>query len=86
VLELLPAPLAAELTNILSIPTIGIGAGPGVNGQVLVLPDALGLNEECQPRFLRRFAELGSAARDGVRSYADAVRDGTYPAAEHSFE
>src|SRR5688572_7891304 len=86
VLELLPAPLAAEVTSIVNIPTIGIGAGPGCNGQVLVLPDALGLNEEFTPRFLRRFAELGQSARDGIRAYAEAVRDGTYPDAEHSFE
>jgi 3-methyl-2-oxobutanoate hydroxymethyltransferase len=86
VLELLPAPLAAEITSIVNIPTIGIGAGPGCNGQVLVLPDALGLNEEFKPRFLRRFAELGQSARDGIRAYAEAVRDGTYPDAEHSFE
>jgi 3-methyl-2-oxobutanoate hydroxymethyltransferase len=86
VLELLPAPLAAELTSIVSVPTIGIGAGPGTDGQVLVLPDALGLNEEFRPRYLRRFAELGAAARAGVRDYADAVRNGTWPDSEHSFE
>jgi 3-methyl-2-oxobutanoate hydroxymethyltransferase len=86
VLELLPAPLAAEITSIVNVPTIGIGAGPGCDGQVLVLPDALGLNEEFTPRFLRRFAELGQSARAGVRAYADAVRAGTYPDAEHSFE
>lgn len=86
VLELVPAALAAELTTIVSIPTIGIGAGPDVDGQVLVLPDVLGLNDGFKPRFLRRFAELGQAARDGVRSYAEAVRGGSYPDAEHSFE
>lgn len=86
VLELLPRALSQEITSVLSIPTIGIGAGPGVDGQVLVLPDALGLNEGFEPRFLRRFAELGKAAREGVRSYADAVRSQTYPDAEHSFE
>jgi 3-methyl-2-oxobutanoate hydroxymethyltransferase len=86
VLELLPAPLATEITSIVSIPTIGIGAGPGVDGQILVLPDMLGLNEGFQPRFLRRFAELGEAARTGIRAFADAVRDGSYPDADHSFE
>src|SRR5690606_27626961 len=55
VLELVPAPLAAEITNILSIPTIGIGAGPDTDGQVLVLPDMLGLNDEFRPKFLRQF-------------------------------
>jgi 3-methyl-2-oxobutanoate hydroxymethyltransferase len=86
VLELLPAPLAAEITSIVSIPTIGIGAGAQVDGQVLVLPDALGLNDTFHPKFLRRFADLGEAARNGVRAYADAVRGRTYPDAEHSFE
>ncbi|MGH7465305.1 MAG: 3-methyl-2-oxobutanoate hydroxymethyltransferase [Longimicrobiales bacterium] len=86
VLELLPAALAGEISSIVSIPTIGIGAGAGVDGQVLVLPDLLGLNDDFNPKFLRRFAELGAAARDGVRSYAEAVRDRTYPATGHSFE
>jgi 3-methyl-2-oxobutanoate hydroxymethyltransferase len=86
VLELVPAPLAAEISSIVSIPTIGIGAGPDVDGQILVLPDMLGLNETFQPRYLRRFAELGAAARQGIAAYAAAVRDGSYPDAEHSFE
>jgi 3-methyl-2-oxobutanoate hydroxymethyltransferase len=86
VLELMPTALAAEITSIVSIPTIGIGAGPGVDGQVLVLPDMLGLNEAFRPRFLRRFAELGDAVRTGVRAYADAVRDGSYPDDQHSVE
>lgn len=86
VLELVPARLAEEVTREISVPTIGIGAGPGTDGQVLVLPDMLGLNEEFQPRFLRRFAELGRVARAGVEEYAAAVRDGSYPGPEHSFE
>jgi 3-methyl-2-oxobutanoate hydroxymethyltransferase len=86
VLELLPARLAAEITGTVSIPTIGIGAGPGVDGQILVLPDMLGLNEAFRPRFLRRFAELGEAARTGIRDYAEAVRNGAWPDEEHSFE
>lgn len=86
VLELVPAPLAAEVTRAVAVPTIGIGAGPDTDGQVLVLPDMLGLNEGFQPRFLRRFAELGQAAREGVADYAAAVRDGSFPGPEHSFE
>lgn len=86
VLEVVPAALAAELTGGVSIPTIGIGAGVEVDGQVLVLPDMLGLNDAFRPKFLRRFAELGDAARAGVRDYADAVRSRSYPDAEHSFE
>jgi 3-methyl-2-oxobutanoate hydroxymethyltransferase len=86
VLELVPAPLAKEITRILSVPTIGIGAGADVDGQVLVLPDALGLNDGFSPRFLRRFAQLADAARAGIRDYAAAVRAGEFPDAEHSFE
>lgn len=86
VLELVPADLAAEISRSLTIPTIGIGAGPGCDGQVLVLPDALGLNPGFQPRFLKRFAALHEAALDGVRAYAREVREGTYPGPEHSFE
>jgi 3-methyl-2-oxobutanoate hydroxymethyltransferase len=77
--------VAARITGALGVPTIGIGAGPDVDGQVLVLPDMLGLNEGFQPRFLRRFGELGEAARAAVAAYAAAVRAGDYPADEHSF-
>lgn len=86
VLELVPAELATKISRSLTIPTIGIGAGPGCDGQVLVLYDALGLNPGFQPRFLKRFAELHEAALDGVRAYAREVREGSYPGAEHSFE
>ena len=86
VLELIPAPLAERVSRALEIPTIGIGAGPHTDGQVLVLPDALGLNEAFRPRFLRTFANLAEVARAGIASYAAAVRDGSYPDAEHSFE
>ena len=85
VLELLPADLAARISASLTIPTIGIGAGPGCDGQVLVLHDMLGLNDQFNPKFLRRFAELGEAVRSAVRTYASEVRDGRYPGVEHSF-
>jgi 3-methyl-2-oxobutanoate hydroxymethyltransferase len=85
VLEMVPGALAAEITASVSIPTIGIGAGVGCDGQVLVLPDLLGLNPGFNPRFLRRFAEVGEAARAGVDAYVRAVRDGEYPAEEHTF-
>jgi 3-methyl-2-oxobutanoate hydroxymethyltransferase len=85
VLELVPGPLAAEITSLLSIPTIGIGAGVGCDGQILVLPDMLGLNQEFRPRFLRRFAELGEQATAGVSAYVAAVKSGEYPADEHTF-
>ena len=86
VLELIPAALAGEVSRSLEIPTIGIGAGPETDGQVLVLPDAIGLNEGFRPRFLRQFANVAEVARAGIAAYAEAVRAGTYPAAEHSFE
>ena len=86
VLELVPAELAGAVSGALEVPTIGIGAGAGTDGQVLVLPDMLGLNPGFSPRFLRRFAELGQDAARGVREYAEAVRAGSYPAVEHSFE
>jgi len=86
VLELLPAALAKRISVALAIPTIGIGAGPGCDGQVLVLHDMLGLNETFNPKFLKRYAELGEAVRAAVRSYAAEVRDGTYPGPEHSFD
>jgi 3-methyl-2-oxobutanoate hydroxymethyltransferase len=86
VLELLPAALARRISESLTIPTIGIGAGVGCDGQVLVLHDMLGLNEEFKPKFLKRYAELGEAVRTAVRSYAADVRGGRYPGPEHSFD
>jgi len=86
VLELMPTPLARKVTEAISIPTIGIGAGPACDGQVLVLPDMLGLNEGFEPRFLRRFAELGEATREAVDAYVSAVREGTYPSERESYE
>ena len=85
VLELVPRDVAARITASVAVPTIGIGAGPDVDGQVLVLHDMLGLNEGFEPRFLRRFGSLGRDARAAVAAYADAVRAGEYPADEHSF-
>jgi 3-methyl-2-oxobutanoate hydroxymethyltransferase len=84
--EAVPARIARLISQQLTIPTIGIGAGPHCDGQVLVLHDMLGLNEGFSPKFLRRFAELGVAVREAVRSYADEVRGGRYPGKEHSFE
>jgi 3-methyl-2-oxobutanoate hydroxymethyltransferase len=86
VLELIPAALAGRITAALTIPTIGIGAGPQCDGQVLVLHDMLGLNENFAPKFLKHYAELGENVREAVRSYATDVREGKYPGKEHSFE
>jgi 3-methyl-2-oxobutanoate hydroxymethyltransferase len=86
VLELMPAELARQISESIAIPTIGIGAGPGCDGQVLVLHDMLGLNDAFSPKFLRRFAELGEAVRGAAREFAEEVRAGDYPGREHSFE
>lgn len=86
VLELLPAALASRISAALTVPTIGIGAGAGCDGQVLVLHDMLGLNEGFNPKFLKRYAELGEAVRAAVRAYAAEVRDGSYPGPAHSFD
>jgi 3-methyl-2-oxobutanoate hydroxymethyltransferase len=86
VLELVPAPLAREISGSLTVPTVGIGAGPGCDGQVLVCYDALGLNPGFRPRFLKRFAQLHDAALQGVRDFAREVREGTYPGPEHSVD
>jgi 3-methyl-2-oxobutanoate hydroxymethyltransferase len=85
VLELVPAPVAARVTAAVGIPTIGIGAGPECDGQVLVLPDVLGLNETFNPKFLKRYAEMASEVRSALGSWAQDVRSGAYPDAEHSF-
>jgi 3-methyl-2-oxobutanoate hydroxymethyltransferase len=85
VLEGMPAALAAEITKLLSIPTIGIGAGPHCDGQVLVMQDLLGLFDEFRPKFVRRFGELRRPVSDAVEAYAAAVREGTFPGKEHSF-
>ncbi|QDU81718.1 3-methyl-2-oxobutanoate hydroxymethyltransferase [Polystyrenella longa] len=86
VLELIPADLAQKVTDAISIPTIGIGAGPHCDGQVLVSPDMLGLTPGFQPRFLKHFANLRDAAIDGTRSFIDEVESGQYPDASHSHE
>ena len=84
VLELMPALLARSITEAVDVPTIGIGAGPDCDGQVLVLYDMLGLNDEFKPRFLRHFAELAAETRRGLTRYVEAVRAGEYPGPEHT--
>ena len=85
VLELMPATVARRVTESLTIPTIGIGAGVGCDGQVLVLPDLLGLNDRFRPKFLKRFASLADDVRKAVSAFRDEVRAGTYPDDQHSF-
>ena len=84
VLELVPAPLAAAITELLDIPTIGIGAGAGCSGQVQVWHDLLGLYDDFVPRHARRFRALGDEAAAALDEYAAAVADGSFPAAENS--
>lgn len=85
VLECVPAPLARLVTEAIDVPTIGIGAGPACDGQVLVYHDLLGLFEGHRPKFVRRFADLGSAAAEGVRAYARAVKSGEFPSDPESY-
>ena len=85
VLECVPTPLATRITQEISIPTIGIGAGPGCDGQVLVWQDMLGITERLSPKFVKRFAPVGEAMRTAFAAYADEVRAGTFPGPEHGF-
>jgi 3-methyl-2-oxobutanoate hydroxymethyltransferase len=85
VLECVPAEVAERLTADLRIPTVGIGAGAGCDGQVLVGVDLWGLYDRHVPKFVRAYADLGAQARAAVRAYADEVRAGTFPDAAHSF-
>lgn len=86
VLECVPAPLAAKISEILDIPTIGIGAGPECDGQVLVYQDMLGLYKDFTPKFVKRFADVGVQMEAGVKAYISAVQDGTFPEESHSFK
>ncbi len=85
VLEKVPAPLAGRLTQALSIPTIGIGAGVDCDGQVLVLDDMLGTFTEFRPRFVKRYAEIGQTADAAIAAYAADVRARRFPAPEHGY-
>jgi 3-methyl-2-oxobutanoate hydroxymethyltransferase len=86
VLECLPAVLGERISSQLSIPTIGIGAGPGCDGQVLVIHDMLGMFDGLKPKFVKRFAELGTAAVQAVEGFAAEVRNGTFPGPEHQYD
>ena len=85
VLELVPAAVAQAVTEAVAIPTIGIGAGAGCDGQVLVLFDLLGLTDRFSPKFLKRYASMAGDVRDAVRRFRDDVVGGRYPDADHSF-
>ncbi len=85
VLEKVPQGLAARITEALTIPTIGIGAGVECDGQVLVVDDMLGLFTDFRPKFVKRFGELGLAADEAIAAYAAEVRARSFPAPEHAF-
>ena len=84
-LECVPAALSQKITEAVSIPTIGIGAGPACNGQVLVFHDMLGMFSDFRPKFVKVFSDAGESMRTGIRKYAEEVRSGAFPADEHSF-
>lgn len=85
VLECIPAPVAAVVTKALPVPTIGIGAGPDCDGQVLVFHDVLGLYDRLRPKFVKQYALLGELAVEALTQYADAVRNSDFPGPEHVF-
>jgi 3-methyl-2-oxobutanoate hydroxymethyltransferase len=85
VLEAIPADIAREITAAVAVPTIGIGAGTGCDGQVLVSYDALGMDESFKPRFVRRYATLGATIKDAIAHYVADVRAGAFPSDAESF-
>jgi 3-methyl-2-oxobutanoate hydroxymethyltransferase len=85
VLEAVPAPVAARITEALTVPTIGIGAGPACDGQVLVWHDLLGLSDRKPARFVKRYAEVGEQIRSALEAFAADVRAGAFPAEEHTY-
>ncbi len=86
VLEMVPAPVAAQITEVLKVPTIGIGAGPECDAQVLVWQDMAGLRGGKMARFVKQYADLRGTLLQAARDYAAEVRDGSFPTTEHSFE
>jgi len=85
VLEMVPVPLARLVSEQLSVPTIGIGAGAATDGQVLVFHDLIGVFDRFQPKFVRRYLEGGALIRDAIAAYAADVRSGAFPADEHGY-
>jgi 3-methyl-2-oxobutanoate hydroxymethyltransferase len=84
VVEAVPAPLAARITDAIDVPTIGIGASSNCDGQILVMEDMLGLSPRV-PKFVKKFGAIATAIEDAIKSYADDVRDRRFPAEEHSY-
>jgi len=83
--EKIPAALGTKVTNSVKVPTIGIGAGGGMDGQVLVLHDMLGITQGFQPKFLRRFADVGTIIKKAIQEYIAAVKDSTFPNEEEQY-
>ncbi|KGN02738.1 3-methyl-2-oxobutanoate hydroxymethyltransferase [Clostridium novyi A str. 4570] len=86
VLECVPAKLAELITKAVSIPTIGIGAGAGCDGQILVYQDMLGMFSDMSPKFVKKFADVGELMKDGFKAYIKEVQEGTFPSKEHCFK
>ena len=85
ILEMMPSELSADISRAVGIPVIGIGAGAGCDGQVLVIYDLLGMNPDFSPKFVKKYLDLGVLIRDAVARYNDEVKHGTFPGSEHSF-
>ena len=85
ILEMMPSELSAQIARSVSIPVIGIGAGAGCDGQVLVIYDLLGMNPDFSPRFVKKYLDLGALIRQAAVAYRDDVKQGAFPAAEHAF-
>jgi 3-methyl-2-oxobutanoate hydroxymethyltransferase len=85
VLEMVPAFVAAQVTKALDIPTIGIGAGPDCDAQVLVWSDMAGMNRGRKPRFVKQYADVGAVLLEAARRFGAEVAEGRYPAEEHSY-
>ena len=85
VVECVPADIAQKITAAVLIPTIGIGAGAGCDGQILVAHDMLGLFDDFRPRFVKQYADLGRDIVEAVETYCREVREGSFPSTEHSF-
>lgn len=86
VLECVPSKLAQMVTEMLSIPTIGIGAGAGCDGQILVYQDMLGMFSDFTPKFVKRYGEIGTSMKEAFRAYIEEVENGTFPAPEHGYQ
>src|SRR5437762_8514911 len=85
ILEMMPADLSAEITRSVGIPVIGIGAGAGCDGQVLVVYDLLGMNPDFSPKFVKKYLDLGVLIRDAAERFKDEVKHGVFPGPEHAF-